>query len=130
MSEEPDLAVNAETLSPVEDAARGLYEELPAKGLAAEPESLTSGERLGQAGLASGPALLTLTERWHTKILDLQNDCAAISGHLNTTVATHQSLELQIQDGLRAAEAPTREDGADQALLALFGVEPDPAGDA
>ncbi|ONK11090.1 hypothetical protein [Streptomyces sp. MP131-18] len=112
-----DLSVNSEELGPVESAARELYELLPSKGLAAEPESQDTGAGLARHGIASGTALTGLTETWRTRITSLQNDCARISGHLDGTIVSHSDLEHRIGNDLRAVQP-------NYALLAAEGIGP------
>ncbi len=117
MNDGADLAVNSEELGPAQSAARELYELLPGKGLAAEPESQDTAAALARHGIACGPALTRLTETWRTRITSLQNDCARISGHLDGTIVSHTDLEHRIGDDLRAVRP-------NWALLAAEGILP------
>ncbi|RBM20386.1 hypothetical protein [Streptomyces sp. PT12] len=124
MSDEPDLAVSAEGLRPVESAARDLRDRLLGDGLAAEPEGYAAAAALRGADLASGAAIVRLTERWRTQVLHLCEDCGRISGHLSETATAHAEWETRIgEDVRRATTAGLENVTPNRALLALGGVD-------
>ncbi|RKN09327.1 hypothetical protein [Streptomyces radicis] len=126
MNDEADLAVSAEGLDPVESAARGLYDRLPADGLAAESEGYAAGQSLRGVDLASGAAIVRLTERWRTQVLHLRSDCGRIAGHLSETVTAHAELESRTGDDVRRATTAGLENVApNRAILALGGIAPE-----
>ncbi|MDT0307575.1 hypothetical protein RM780_11445 [Streptomyces sp. DSM 44917] len=119
-----DLSVSAEELGPVERAALGLSQELPARATAALEDTDEAGRALTAGQLSSGQALLLLSDRWRGRVAALGRDCERIAGHLGMTAATHAALEGDLQGRIARTAAALDGAGPDPGLLTLFGLVP------
>ncbi|MCB5167281.1 hypothetical protein LG634_20860 [Streptomyces bambusae] len=99
-----DLAVDAGQLGAVGSAAHALYQRLTRDGDHARPACFDAAIALSNASFRSGPALLTVHDRWNSQLRTLLDACANISNHLDHTVASHAKEEADIIARLSASK--------------------------
>ncbi|MFJ6939480.1 hypothetical protein [Streptomyces sp. NPDC101132] len=99
-----DLSVDPDALGAVGSDAYDLYQRLSRDGDHARPATFDASIALTNTNFLSGPALLTVHDRWNTQLRTLLDACANVSNHLDYSAASHAKEEADITAALSASK--------------------------
>ncbi|MFJ7158037.1 hypothetical protein ACIQUQ_24310 [Streptomyces sp. NPDC101118] len=99
-----DLSVDPDALGAVGGDAYDLYQRLSRDGDHARPATFDASIALTNTNFRSGPALLTVHDRWNTQLRTLLDACANVSNHLDYSAASHAKEEADITAALSASK--------------------------
>ncbi|ARQ68387.1 hypothetical protein [Streptomyces marincola] len=100
-----DLEVHGQELTPVQEAAGSLADDLDRDGHVAQAPTEAAGAALRAPGLDTGSALADVAGRWQSQADALRDACLRIAGHIGETVHSHAAHELETVAALQRAGA-------------------------